>query len=281
MKKKLTLLILFFSVLFLTGWTFGLRRMNLEGKIAFIGFRHSIQIMDLSTGKCKKVPIERKARHAVLSPDGKKVAYASGRLWVGNIDGTNHRKLTNKGNAWRPAWSPDGKKIAFDGNRWLIDKVIIGTYVVNADSTNEILVTKESTQFDWSPDGKLIVFCSRGKISDIDRNTYQVVRLPFPGQSLNPALSPDGKRVVFSHGYCGANIYIMNRDGSNLKQLTFLSPKSQYMCSDPRWTPDGKKIIYAKGPLEFSFVPLRTFLYIMNHDGSNKRKLKQIPQYGG
>ena len=199
---------------------------------------------------------------------------------MGNIDGTDHRELSGKGISRHPAWSPDGKRIAFYSNRWGREG-IMGTYVINADGTNETLVTKKSTQFSWSPDGKLIIFRSRGKISDIDRDIYQVVRLPFPGKSKSPASSPDGKRVVFRRGYRGANVYIMNRDGSDQKQLTFLSLKSLYICKNPRWTPDGKKIIYVKTLLESSFLPLRTFLYIMNPDGSDKRKLKQVPYYGG
>ena len=280
MKKKLIFFVLVLSLVFLTGCSHGLRKMNLKGKIAFIGFRHSIQIMDLSTGKCKKVPVEKRAFDAILSPDGKKVAYSIGGLWVGNVDGTDHRELSGKAISRYPAWSPDGKRIAFWSNRRAINKPT-GIYIIDSDGTNETFLTRSDKRFSWSPDGKKIVFSSLSRIYIIDVETHQVVRLPMAGKARKPAWSPDGKKIIFTRGYCGANIYIMNKDESNLKQLTFLGPKSQHMCDNPRWTPDGKKIIYAKGPYEFSFVPLRTFLYIMNPDGSDKRKLKQVPYYGG
>jgi Tol biopolymer transport system component/DNA-binding winged helix-turn-helix (wHTH) protein len=100
------------------------------------------------------------------SPDGKRIAFVSGRsgsgeLWVCDSDGANLIKLTNLTNAntGTPRWAPDGRNIVFDslaqGNR--------DVWVVSSDSgrlrrlTTE---TSEETVASWSRDGKWIYFCS-------------------------------------------------------------------------------------------------------------------------
>ena len=56
--------------------------------------------------------------YASISPDGKKVAFASHEeLYVINMDGTSQREVTReKRNVPVPAWSPDGGSLMFDGD---------------------------------------------------------------------------------------------------------------------------------------------------------------------
>jgi TolB protein len=71
------------------------------------------------------------------SPDGKQVAYFSGRsgnaeIYVVNADGTNERRLTDSpARDETPAWSPDGKRIAFQSDR----DGAMTLYIMNADGT--------------------------------------------------------------------------------------------------------------------------------------------------
>jgi len=63
----------------------------------------------------------------------------------------------------------------------------------------------------------------------------------------DPQISPDGKRIAFTvtsynlhEGGSNSDIYLMNADGSDLRQMT---------CDDgadyhPRWSPDGKTILF-------------------------------------
>jgi len=55
-----------------------------------------------------------------------------------------------------------------------------------------------------------------------------------------PAWSPDSKRIVFSRRVqSGFQIFVMNRDGSGVRQLTDAAGE----FTNPRWSPDGKKIL--------------------------------------
>jgi dipeptidyl aminopeptidase/acylaminoacyl peptidase len=63
----------------------------------------------------------------------------------------------------------------------------------------------------------------------------------------DPQCSPDGKRIAFTvtehdmeRGKSNSDIYVMNPDGSELRQLTF-NEKADY---HPRWSPDGKYLLF-------------------------------------
>ena len=99
------------------------------------------------------------------SPDGRRIAFESGRSGVNNIwlcdsDGRNPVQLTSFGRrAGTPRWSPDGRMLAFDSPEagdWNI-------YVVDADGGAPRRLTPESSQEHhgtWSRDGRWIYFQS-------------------------------------------------------------------------------------------------------------------------
>ena len=83
------------------------------------------------------------------SPDGTKIAYASGLsgIWVMNANGSNQHQLTGCGAAdpvpcatgddFGPAWSPDGTKIAFLRSFQALGSNNRPIYVMNADGTDQ------------------------------------------------------------------------------------------------------------------------------------------------
>jgi WD40 repeat protein len=91
------------------------------------------------------------------SPDGSKVAFASGRdgngeIYTINADGTGETRLTdNAAVDTSPAWSPDGSKIAFSTNRDGNYEI----YAMNADGTGlaNLTNTPDVNEFDpdWQP----------------------------------------------------------------------------------------------------------------------------------
>lgn len=124
----------------------------------------------------------------------------------------------------------------------------------------------------WSPDGKQIVFETYNKNNDIwaiwvmDVEKKELKRLTgLEGQDSQPMWNPDGKQIIFVSSRTGSgDIWIMNNDGSNQKQLTKNIDGSKW---NPAWSPDGKKI---------SFVLIRTDnveIWTMNSDGGNQKEL--------
>ena len=106
-----------------------------------------------------------------------------------------------RGDDESPAWSPDGKHIAFVSNRDGNENI----YVIDSDGKNDKRLTDlpdddTAKSFVWSPDGKRIAFVA------------------FTGRG---------------HGY---DIFVMDRDGSNLTRLA--------NGDSPTWSPDGKYIAY-------------------------------------
>jgi TolB protein len=84
-----------------------------------------------------------------------------------------------------------------------------------------------------------------------------------------PVCSPDGKTILFQSDRSGTSeIYTMNIDGTNQKQLTFNAVNDD----TPVWSPDGKKIVFAS---------LRDDpdgdVYLMDADGKNVRRLTTTP----
>jgi len=101
------------------------------------------------------------------SPDGNRLAYGNGPLYVVNSDGSNVQRLL-PGKTCNPIWSPDGKSLAY-----LFDSYCHGRgglagergyrflYGVNSDGSHRrLLATGSFGGAAWSPNGSQIAFLS-------------------------------------------------------------------------------------------------------------------------
>ncbi|MFN5780931.1 MAG: TolB family protein, partial [Novosphingobium sp.] len=98
---------------------------------------------------------------------------------------------------------------------------------------------------DVSPDGQTVAFDLLGDIYTMPISGGTPTRisegLPYETQ---PRFSPDGKRIAFTSDRGGGdNIWIMNRDGSDKRQLT---NESFRLMNQPSWSPDGQYIAAKK-----------------------------------
>ncbi|HEY6504722.1 MAG TPA: amidohydrolase family protein [Chitinophagaceae bacterium] len=98
---------------------------------------------------------------------------------------------------------------------------------------------------DVSPDGAEIVFDLLGDIYSIPitGGEAKVIRGGHAFE-VQPRFSPDGKKILFtSDAGGGDNIWMMNRDGSNAKQIT---KESFRLLNNGVWSPDGEYILARK-----------------------------------
>lgn len=215
----------------------------------------------------------------IWSPDGKKIAFVSGRdgnqeIYVMNADGSQQTNLSkNPARDYQPAWSPDGKQIAFVSDRDT-DRFNTRIYVMNADGSRQTLLTPKVNHNNynyfpaWSVDGKKIAFRNELTTYVMNADGSGLIQLQY--SYSNPVWSPDGKRILLSNSNCDLskfNIFSVNADGTG--EISLLKGVTKHFLSDLAWSPDGKQISFlSKACKGFS-----SQLYVMNADGSKLRHL--------
>ncbi|WP_108812525.1 amidohydrolase family protein [Sphingorhabdus sp. Alg231-15] len=98
---------------------------------------------------------------------------------------------------------------------------------------------------DVSPDGQSITFALLGDIYTMPMAGGAPTRIAEGlAWEVQPRFSPDGKRIAFTSDRGGGdNIWIMNRNGSDKRQVT----KEKFrLLNQPSWSPDGRYIIAKK-----------------------------------
>ena len=225
-----------------------------EGTIAFTA-NDEIYTMEVNGSTIKR--ITRTVDYASApdwSPDGKQIVYATGDgIFVTNSTGTEHTQLTKYssevGYAHDPKWSPDGRRIIFFRNCKL--------FIINHDGSEEREFTYENRPPnwcdwtpDWSPDGNRIVFSG----ITMDKDSFHTINM---------------------------DLYIVNVDGSGLRQLTqnfftenvptFMpngAMSSTFASEDsPAWSPAGELIAFS---MDMAPEDLHSHIYIMKADGSEE-----------
>ncbi len=224
------------------------------------------------------------------SPDGTRIAFTSDRdgdnpqIYAMNADGSDVVRLTvSDGIDMMPAWSPDGQKIAFvstrpytltvEGGQLIVDAGP-EIWVMDADGGNPTRITGGQEDLalypTWSPDSRRLVYMNLSDRIDLivhvlDEEFGQSLTTDATFDSWSPAWSPDGRRLAFMAEQEDGNkdIYVMDSDGSNRKNLTN-SPTAE---ADPAWSPAGQKFLFISDRDGHAQV------YMMDADGSNVTRI--------
>jgi Tol biopolymer transport system component len=139
-------------------------------------------------------------------------------------------------------------------------------------------------------DGDMEIYSMNGDGSDVGRLTN------LPGPDGGPFFSPDGTKIVFRGRHpppgaefddyvgllkrsiwrpTGLELFVMDRDGGNLRQVTALGGAS----FAPYFTPDGRRIIFSTN---FRNPKGRDFdLYLVNLDGTGLEQVTFSPAFDG
>jgi tol-pal system beta propeller repeat protein TolB len=129
----------------------------------------------------------------------------------------------------------------------------------------------------WGPDGTWLVAESDAQgFSDLVRveakRAGQETRLTaVPEGCFEPAVSPDGKEVVFVSSREGdPEIYVMGADGKNERRITAFHKEDW----GPKWSPDGQWLSF------YSFREERERLYVVRPDGTGVRAVSGTADTG-
>jgi Tol biopolymer transport system component len=169
---------------------------------------------------------------AVISPDGKKIAFTSTRdgdleIYIMNDDGSDVVRVTNHpGYDGGAFFSPDSKKLVFRAQVFKSDKELQNY----RDLLKQNLVRPSSLE-----------------IFTINIDGAERIRLTDNGAAnFAPFFHPAGQKIVFSSNLGDPrgrefDIYMIDIDGGNLERITF-SPEFDGF---PMFSYDGKKLVFA------------------------------------
>ena len=174
-----------------------------------------------------------------------------------------------------PSWSPNGRQLLYARD---LDGTAI--YLINADGTGQRRLSPTpgmDINPSWSPDGARIIYARVVELPEPGKAPMTEIRIMnvdgsddhaiFGGSSLNaePRWSVID-RVVFFSNMSGdfINVYAVNIDGTDLRQLT-----TEGNSSDPVWSPDGMRITFGSDREGAN----RLNIFVMNADGSQQEQV--------
>ena len=199
--------------------------------------------------------------------DGSKIAVTADNytgIFVANADGSGLKKVTGEAGAgYKMAWSGDSKSILGRTNVTENRRVLHELKVWDIENGSSRTVVAKTRGMKGTPtwkDAERVIFADREGFKAADVRTSaktnatpdaystmmndpvgaakQIASLrPYGAKMvLNPALSPDGKKVAFQ--LPGKGVFTCNADGSDVQSL----------CdgSHPAWLPDNRTVVVSR-----------------------------------
>ena len=214
--------------------------------------------------------------------------FGTGQIYAVNPDGTGLVQLTHypQGISGRfPDWSPDGSRILFArvNNSNFVGRI----WIMNADGTGQRRIASDVPGRSdvwpvYTPDGRHIVFTrclTFGEHCSIwimrSDGTHRHLLIPFVKQpnetsSLDPKVSPDGRRLAFTRpGFHGiaSQVWVARIDGTHARPVT--APRLEAFAS--AWSPDGSHIAFTSNSNRW-----QGSIYVMRADGTGLTRLATV-----
>ncbi len=182
--------------------------------------------------------------------------------WVMNGDGTSQTIVKDFPNLKFGIWSLDESKVIFEK-----PNDSSAYYLANADGKNETALPFFRGNFDWSADGKQIVY---QKVVDGNSDIFIYSVETKTSRNItnhaefdaDPTFSPDGRQVAFASARDGnLEIYLMNAEGGDVRRLT----DNPSVDNHPVFSPDGTQIAFGSDRENEN-----SDVYLVNVDGSGQ-----------
>jgi tol-pal system beta propeller repeat protein TolB len=181
-----------------------------------------------------------------------------------NADGTNRKQLTDfQATAFYPSVSPDGNIVYFSSRN-------SGGYEIYSISTDGGKANRLTNGIgslyapELSPNGEWILFTKHGDGLWLMRPDGENPHRLTNRDDIDPTWSSDGSMIAFASSRSGARqLFVMNADGTNIRQVTDLND----MGGRSTFSPDGTKLAFYRGPFGDHNI------YIINVDGTGLVRL--------
>jgi len=194
-------------------------------------------------------------KRCIYGPDGGPAQAGCNRFMEMNADGSGVRSLRPMGKWYGHRWSPDGKRLVVATG--IMGSMPSSISLINAQGGKASTVYGRALERrldmsvgdpDWLPNGKRIAFLghkgARTGIYTIALTGKGMRKVRVFSDQPEPLIhtlraSPDGRRFVFvrSHGFGASSVYVVNADGSGLKQI------AKVCLGSLEWAPSGKRLL--------------------------------------
>jgi hypothetical protein len=157
-------------------------------------------------------------------------------IWIYELTHDRLTRLTSEGSNSFPVWSPDGTRIAFASGRFGPDNMFV--MAADGSSPAERLMTSDKVQRprSWSPDGHLLSFTQDDPMPDLWTLSFEQPpttrpMIQLPGYQVFSRISPDGRWLAYASEESGQyEVYVASfPDGAHK------SPVSSGGGSQPVW----------------------------------------------
>lgn len=203
-----------------------------QGYVWKVYSEFDLWVRDLKTWELKPLaPAPGYDAEAVVSPDGKKIAFTSMRggdldVWIMNVDGSGMKQLTTEiGYDGGAFFSPDSKRLVFRNH--------------HPDTAETVADYKRLLAQDLIRPTTLDIW-----VMDIDGGNKQQVT-DNGAANFAPFFHPDGKRILYSSNQDGGgrnfDLWITRDDGTGNERVTFCPLFDGF----PMFSTDGKRLIFA------------------------------------